>query len=116
MDFHVCRSPIYRGGSRTPDYLALPEADLFFGAFFFEGGADFLAGVLVGVLAFADALGPKASPQLLVYFFVAPIRMMVTVVLLVVFGHDATAKRGATRAAANPRLNHPQRCRNPGER
>ena len=41
MDFHVCRSPIYRGCFRIPDYLALPEADLFFGAFFFEGGADF---------------------------------------------------------------------------
>ena len=81
---------------------------MFFGAFFLEGGADFLAGVLVCVLAFADALGPKASPQLLVYFFVAPIRMMVTVVLLVVFGHDATAKRGATRAAANQRLNQPR--------
>jgi hypothetical protein len=81
MDFHVGDLPVFHGCLRIPDYLPLPEANVFFGAFFFEGGADFFA----CVLAFADALGPKARPQLLVYFFVAPIRMMVTVVLLVVF-------------------------------
>ena len=97
MAFHVRRSPVYRGCSRISDYFALPEADLFFGAFFFAGGGDFL----VCAPDFACGFCPKASPQLLVYFFVAPMRMMVTVVLLVVFGHDATAKRGATWAAAN---------------
>jgi hypothetical protein len=79
------------------DYLPLPGAGLFFEAFCFEVGADFFA----MVPALAGGCCPKASPQLLAYFFVAPIRMMVTVVLLVVFGHDVTAKRGATRAAAN---------------
>jgi hypothetical protein len=72
-------------------------AGLFFDAFLFAEGADFFATAPV----LAGGFCPKASPQLLAYFFVAPIRMMATVVLLVVLGRVATAKRGATWSAAN---------------
>ena len=74
MDFHVRRSPVYHGCSRIPNYLPLPRVGLFFEAFFFEGGADFFA----SVPGLAGGFCPKASRQLFAYFFVAPIRMMVT--------------------------------------
>jgi len=43
----------------------------------------------------------KAKPQFCAYFFVAPIRVMVTAVLLVVCGDATTSQRAATAAVAN---------------
>jgi hypothetical protein len=66
--------------------------------------------VLFGAAAFGFGTAPtdlaagfcrKAKPQFCAYFFVAPIRVMVTAVLLVVCGDDTTSQRAATAAVAN---------------
>mgnify|MGYP001045609176 CR=1 FL=1 len=81
---------------RRRSYLPFPLAGFFI---VFLGAAAF--GFDTAPADLAAGFGRKAKPQFCAYVFVAPIRVMVTAVLLVVFGDDATSQRAATAAVAN---------------